>query len=172
MHGLALGYLRHLRAFNFNPSCDLTDLIWQFTNLLLQDPYESLTKLSKLKEAYYDAWQHLDIKAKNDEELKNLDYFSKQIDDLHQKYEDFKKEFDKRVKDYQDQIAIYQQENSGIIKLYDKFFTSSQNQIRDLNRSILLAHETLLLKADERKRKNILEENHLKRIAIDLDKLL
>ena len=102
MHGLALGYLRHLRAFNFNPSCDLTDLIWQFTKLLLEDPYESLTKLSKLKEAYYDAWQHLDIKAKNDEELKNLEYFRQQIDDFSLRYDDFKKVFDARVKEYQD----------------------------------------------------------------------
>ena len=35
--------------------------------MLLEDPYESLTKLSKLKEAYLDALQHLRIKAQNDE---------------------------------------------------------------------------------------------------------
>ena len=69
-------------------------------------------------------------------------------------------------------MAIYQQKNSRIVKLFDIFFSSQQNQISDLNRSILLAHDNLLLKAVERKGKNMLESNHLKRIQNDLDKLL
>ena len=48
MHGYCLGYLRHMRAFNINQSCSLAELIGQFLEILLNDPYESLTKLHKL----------------------------------------------------------------------------------------------------------------------------
>lgn len=30
MHGYALGYMRHLRAFHFNESCSLADLLYSF----------------------------------------------------------------------------------------------------------------------------------------------
>ena len=75
MHGYALGYLRHLRAFNFNQSCSIASLIYEFVSLLLEDEYESLTRLSKLKEAYFVAWKHLNLKAKDDPELQPLQYF-------------------------------------------------------------------------------------------------
>ena len=47
--------------------------------MLLEDPYESLTKLAKLKEAYFVAWQHLDLKAKNDPNLKEEQYFQEEV---------------------------------------------------------------------------------------------
>lgn len=66
MHGYALGYLRHLRAFNFNESCSLADRIFDFLDLLLKDDYESLTKLDKLEKAFESAVVHLEIKAEQD----------------------------------------------------------------------------------------------------------
>ncbi len=72
MHGFALGYLRHLRAFNFNASCSLAQLIYDFISMLLKDDYESLTKLSKLEKAFETAVIHLEIKANNDENLREV----------------------------------------------------------------------------------------------------
>ncbi len=49
MHGYALGYLRHLRAFNFQECKDsLSELLYDFVAMLLEDPFESLTKFLKL----------------------------------------------------------------------------------------------------------------------------
>ena len=75
MHGYALGYLRHLRAFNFNESCSLAQLLYDFVSMLLKDDYESLTKLSKLETAFETAVIHLEIKASDDEKLRDIAYF-------------------------------------------------------------------------------------------------
>lgn len=52
MHGFALGYLRHLRAFHFPRNMELKDsiaeLLSKFANMLLVDDYESLSKIDKL----------------------------------------------------------------------------------------------------------------------------
>ena len=69
MHGYALGYLRHLRAFNFNVRYSLAELINVFLSMLLEDPYESLTKLHKLEQAFEAAVKHIVFKAENDPNL-------------------------------------------------------------------------------------------------------
>ena len=52
MHGFALGYLRHLRAFHMprdNGQKDsIADLLSDFINMLFDDDYESLNKLDRL----------------------------------------------------------------------------------------------------------------------------
>ena len=100
MHGYALGYLRHLRAFNFNESCSLAQLIFDFLKLLLDDPYESLTKISKLEAAYFIAWKHLDFKAQNDPQLQDEAYFQTEIAMFKLRYDEFKADYDERVKQY------------------------------------------------------------------------
>ena len=37
MHGYALGYLRHMRAFKLNQSFTMAELIGEFLDLLLED---------------------------------------------------------------------------------------------------------------------------------------
>ena len=69
MHGYAIGYLRHMRAFNLNPSFSMAELISDFLEILLNDPYESLTKLKKLELAFESAADHLSFKAEKDENL-------------------------------------------------------------------------------------------------------
>ena len=43
--------------------------------MLLKDDYESLTKLSKLEKAFETAIIHLEIKARDDEKLRDIAYF-------------------------------------------------------------------------------------------------
>lgn len=75
MHGYALGYLRHMRAFNLNQSFSMAELIGEFLDLLLEDAYESLTKLKKLEQAFETSSRHLIFKAENDPQLQDVDYF-------------------------------------------------------------------------------------------------
>ena len=59
MHGYALGYLRHLRAFNFVSFTSLAELIGTFLNLFLTEDYESLTKLNDLSKNFDIAVRNL-----------------------------------------------------------------------------------------------------------------
>ena len=47
--------------------------------MLLKDDYESLTKLSKLETAFETAVIHLEIKASDDEKLRDIAYFYNDI---------------------------------------------------------------------------------------------
>jgi hypothetical protein len=102
MHGFALGYLRHLRAFNFNESCSLAQLLYDFVSMLLKDDYESLTKLDKLEKAFLTAVNHLEIKAEADENLKEIQYFQDDVKKLRELYELFKADVKERIEKYRE----------------------------------------------------------------------
>ena len=98
MHGYALGYLRHLRAFNFQPCSDsLSQLIFDFVSMLIDDPFESLTKLIKLKEAFRDAVRHMTLKFENDTLLQQSEYVESEVKNLEDCYLKFKTQVDARL---------------------------------------------------------------------------
>jgi len=67
MHGFALGYCRHLRAFQFRKQKDsLAQLLHDFVSMLIDDEYESLSKLDKLERAYEMATSRMQFKLEND----------------------------------------------------------------------------------------------------------
>ena len=49
MYGYAIGYLRHLRAFNFDEAAELSEKCYNFTELVVEDPNLSLRKLRSIK---------------------------------------------------------------------------------------------------------------------------
>ena len=79
MYGYAIGYLRHLRAFNFDEAANLSQKYHQFVLELIEDNYVSLTKLRLVKEAYKIANEHIKVKAKGDPILQKLEYFQDEV---------------------------------------------------------------------------------------------
>ena len=49
MYGYAIGYLRHLRAFNFDEAAELSEKYYNFIELVVEDPNLSLRKLKSIK---------------------------------------------------------------------------------------------------------------------------
>ena len=49
MYGYAIGYLRHLRAFNFDEAAELSEKCYNFIELVVEDPNLSLRKLRSIK---------------------------------------------------------------------------------------------------------------------------
>ena len=79
MFGFAIGYLRHLRAFHFDETAQLSQKYYEFVQELINDENISLTKLRLVKEAYRIATEHIKVKAKDDEILKKIDYFQMEV---------------------------------------------------------------------------------------------
>ena len=101
MHGYALGYFRHLRAFNFQRQSDsLADLLHGFASMLLADEYESLSKLDALARAYELAKRHMRFKLDHDEKLQESDYVPGEVEKLEQLYEEFEAKVNERIVEY------------------------------------------------------------------------
>ena len=136
MHGFALGYLRHLRAFHFNESCSLADLLYRFIRMLFEDDYESLTKLTKLQWAYQTAVEHLEIKAQNDENLIVLDYFQREVDKMRENFDLFRNEVRTRLQEYRERVEAFMTKKRRIQSLVDTFMKNEDRQINRLNNTM------------------------------------
>ena len=70
--------------------------------MLLEDPYESLTKLYKLEQAFEAAVKHIVFKAENDSNLQSLENFQSDVRLFVSLHQEFKVKVDERISQYKD----------------------------------------------------------------------